>query len=297
MRIIWLLSSSVSFRSYVMSVVVCTCVCSVTCSCLKVRQSSILTAFSDRPKWRIGPAHGGIVPATSTATWRPISAVFPLFSRCVPAGSTTIKRQEEPRGIGRKSVCVCHVKLMHHHHVSGRCVPVSKCVSRAFSDRLPSKPSKHGGSASLQKRVLCPRTFSLHHQTARICADSSTGVYPFLTHSPPLLTDVAESMTSMHRSGTDTQDGEGVARPPGRMTLSKVMLVRSGPKTYHEVRPDHNDHITTHKHDNLTAHCAQPLGPVTQHNCCTTGASCVNVRVWASTLTAHRARWCSTNSA
>jgi hypothetical protein len=24
---------------------------------------------------------------------------------------------------------------MHHHHVSGRCVPVSKCVSRAFSDR------------------------------------------------------------------------------------------------------------------------------------------------------------------
>jgi hypothetical protein len=135
MRIIWLLSSSVSFRSYVMSVVVCTCVC----SCLRVRQSSILTAFSDRPKWRIGPAHGGIVPATSTATWRPISAVFPLFSRCVPAGSTTIKRQEEPRGIGRKSVCVCHVKLMHHHHVSGRCVPVSKCVSRAFSDRLPSK--------------------------------------------------------------------------------------------------------------------------------------------------------------
>jgi hypothetical protein len=119
-------------------------------SCLKVRQSSILTAFSDRPKWRIGPAHGGIVPATSTATWRPISAVFPLFSRCfpavfplcsrcVPAGSTTTKRQEEPRGIGRKSVCVCHVKLMHHHHVSGRCVPVSKCVSRAFSDRLPSK--------------------------------------------------------------------------------------------------------------------------------------------------------------
>ena len=142
--------------------------------------------------------------------FRCFPAVFPLFSRCVPAGSTTIKRQEEPRGIGRKSVCVCHVKLMHHHHVSGRCVPVSKCVSRAFSDRLPSKPSKHGGSASLQKRVLCPRTFSLHHQTARICADSSTGVYPFLTHSPPLLTDVAETMTSMHRGGTDTQDGEGV---------------------------------------------------------------------------------------
>ena len=71
--------------------------------------------------------------------FRCFPAVFPLFSRCVPAGSTTIKRQEEPRGIGRKSVCVCHVKLMHHHHVSGRCVPVSKCVSRAFSDRLPSK--------------------------------------------------------------------------------------------------------------------------------------------------------------
>jgi hypothetical protein len=116
--------------------------------------------------------------------FRCFPAVFPLFSRCFSAGSTTIKRQEEPRGIGRKSVCVCHVKLMHHHHVSGRCVPVSKCVSRAFSDRLPSKPSKHGGSASLQKRVLCPRTFSLHHQTARICADSSTGVYPFLTTPP-----------------------------------------------------------------------------------------------------------------
>ena len=122
-------------------------------------------------------------PAVFPLFSRCVPAVFPLCSRCVPAGSTTTKRQEEPRGIGRKRVCVCHVKLMHHHHVSGRCVPVSKCVSRAFSDRLPSKPSKHGGSASLQKRVLCPRTFSLHHQTARICADSSTGVYPFLNRS------------------------------------------------------------------------------------------------------------------
>jgi hypothetical protein len=38
-------------------------------------------------------------------------------------------------------------------------------------------------TTALQKRVLCPRTFSLHHQTARICADSSTGVYPFLNRS------------------------------------------------------------------------------------------------------------------
>ena len=49
---IWLLSYSVSFRSYVMSVVVCTCVC----SCLKVRQSSILgpSAVQAVQTWRIG---------------------------------------------------------------------------------------------------------------------------------------------------------------------------------------------------------------------------------------------------
>ena len=142
MRIIWLLSYSVSFRSYVMSVVVCTCVCSVTCSCLKVRQSSILTAFSDRPKWQIGPAHGGIVPATSTATWRPISAVFPLFFRCFPAvfpldlQPSSVRRNRE--GSGEKvSVYVTSSSCIII--MCGRCVPVSKCVSRAFSDRLPSK--------------------------------------------------------------------------------------------------------------------------------------------------------------
>jgi len=47
-----------------------------------------------------------------------------------------------------------------------------------------SRTVQNGGSAFLQKQVLCPRTFFLHHQTARICADSSTGVYPFLTTPP-----------------------------------------------------------------------------------------------------------------
>ena len=36
------------------------------------------------------------------------------------------------------------------------------------------------------------------------------------------------------------------------------MPVRSGQKANHQT--------ITHKHDNSTAHCAQPLGPVAQHN-------------------------------
>jgi hypothetical protein len=66
-------------------------------------------------------------------------------------------------------------EILHEGPMPGAVIYISK-----FQNKLAWK---FGISVSLQKQVLCPRTFILHHQTARICADSSTGVYPFLNRS------------------------------------------------------------------------------------------------------------------
>jgi hypothetical protein len=69
-------------------------------------------------------------------------------------------------------------EILHEGPMPGAVIYISE-----FENKVACQ-WKFGISASLQKQVLCPRTFFLHHQTARICADSSTGVYPFLTTPP-----------------------------------------------------------------------------------------------------------------
>ena len=109
--------------------------------------------------------------------FRCFPAVFPLFSRWIynhqASGGTARDRAKK---------CLC---MSRQAHASSSCEwSVCSCLKVRQSSILGPSAVQNGGSASLQKRVLCPRTFSLHHQTARICADSSTGVYPFLTTPP-----------------------------------------------------------------------------------------------------------------
>ena len=106
--------------------------------------------------------------------FRCFPAVFPLFSRWIynhqASGGTARDRAKK---------CLC---MSRQAHASSSCV-VGVFLSQSASVEH-SRTVHNGGSAFLQKQVLCPRTFFLHHQTARICADSSTGVYPFLTTPP-----------------------------------------------------------------------------------------------------------------
>jgi hypothetical protein len=92
----------------------------------------------------------------------------------------------------------------------------------------------------------------------------------------PITTILPDSMIYLiaRRVYRHSGRGECCAAPRPNDTV-EVMTVRSGQKAHHQVRPT----IMTHKHDNSTAHCAQPLRPVAQHNSrvCMTGTSCVNV--------------------
>ena len=120
--------------------------------------------------------------------FRCFPAVFPLCSRCFsavfPLCSRWIYNHQASGGTarGRAKKCLC---MSRQAHASSSCEwSVCSCLKVRQSSILGPSAVQNGGSAFLQKQVLCPRTFFLHHQTARICADSSTGVYPFLTTPP-----------------------------------------------------------------------------------------------------------------
>ena len=151
--------------------------------------------------------------------FRCFSAVFPLCSRWIynhqASGGTARDRAKKCLCMSRQahasSSCewlVCSCLKVRQSSILG---PSAVQAVQTWRIGLPTETSPlstHLFPTSPDGQDLC----RLLHRSLPI-------LEPLLTHSPPLLTDVAETMTSIHRSGTDTQDGEGVARPPGRMTL------------------------------------------------------------------------------